>query len=64
MSNEQHVKRWEVVNRDGTKAIVATYTEGAEVYNADGTPAKLVYPVKERPTRKENRKKLGDSEVN
>lgn len=64
MSNEPHVKRWEVVKRDGTKAIVATYTEGAEVYNADGTPAKLIYPVKEKPTRKKKSEKLNDPEVN
>lgn len=62
MSNEPHVKRWEVVKRDGTKAIVATYTEGAEVYNADGTPAKLIYPVKEKSARKESRRKLTDPE--
>jgi len=52
MSNEPHLKRWEVIKRDGKKAVVTTYTEAAEVYNADGSPAKLIYLVKEKTGRK------------
>lgn len=54
MSNDPHVKRWEVITRDGTKTTVYTYTETAEVYNADGSPAKL---LKEKPDQPRSRKK-------
>lgn len=61
MSNQDYLKKWEVVTRDGKKAIVETYTKDAQVFNADGSPAKVVFPKSEVKSRKTSRK---DSEVN
>jgi hypothetical protein len=52
MTNKDNLKKWEVIKRDGTTCTVSTYTEDAQVFNADGSPAKLVFPKPEPKTRK------------
>ena len=39
-----YYKRWLAKREDGTPVTVETYTEHAQVLNADGTLAKLLHP--------------------
>lgn len=55
MTNGDNMKKWEVIKRDGTKCTVSTYTEDAQVFNADGSPAKLIFPKSEPKTRKKTK---------
>lgn len=48
-------KRWLAKRSDGTLVEIETFTQHAEVLNADGTAAKLLHPsivVKKRKTKK------------
>jgi hypothetical protein len=39
-----YYRRWLATRDDGTKVVVETYTQHAEVRSADGKPAKLLHP--------------------
>ena len=61
---EQNYKKWLVTNADGNTQIVETYTKSAEIYNADGSLAKLLDPKVNvslpKPTQKRVKKEKDD----